>query len=291
MKPYVVSGDVDILLARWAARHNFSLPGKKFFTRLQDSLVHTLASMFESVEFIPSAELENPASVWESARFPLVTLDRVYVLSSYRIELTRTTLPNLEDGPVGVRGGTPDIGTQLYTLRERLGSERDIIIYDDVIYSGHLLAEACRQIEAAGFSIKKVLCGIGIRDGIQWVREHGWGVQCTAKEYDAVVDQVCERDFYPGVDYCGRTLATDRTVGLPYLLPFGNPVKWASIPPEDAARFSRFCIGQSICLFEEIQRRSRRIVFCSHIDRKLSGFSENGAIFVDYLRGKMQEIA
>ncbi|MEK7532588.1 MAG: phosphoribosyltransferase, partial [Patescibacteria group bacterium] len=199
-------------------------------------------------------------------------------------------LPDLSDGPVGARGGAANIETQLKELKGTLGGERHIVIYDDIIFTGHLLSEACREIEVAGFKIEHVLCGVGIGEGARRMEKNGWTVGCKV-EYTEVVDQVCERDFYPGIDYCGRTLATDHTLGFPYLFPFGNPCKWASIPESHAKRFSQFCLEQSVRLFEEIGQQSKRIVLCSHIERKLPDVSENGAIFVDYLRAMERKIA
>lgn len=289
MKPYVVSEDIDVLLERWAKRHSFQLPPASFFKRLRKQMVCVFTKMFTNVEFIPSRDLVNPSSPDDVRGLPFVTLDRVYADTPYRIELSRTVGSDLSDGPVGTRGGAPDLQTQLATLKGALNGQTDIVIYDDVVFSGHFLSEACRTIEGAGLRIRKVLCGIGIDEGVERVTQGGWSIECL-KTYAEVVDQVCERDFYPGVDCSGRTLASNPTFGLPYLRPFGDPVKWASIPAECAADFSRFCITQSIDLFREIGRVSGRAVPCSVIDRKLANMGSNGASFVDYLADTQKHI-
>lgn len=288
--PYVVSGDIDILVKRWAARHKFKPPMESFFCGLRRDFENALRSVFENVDYVPSDELANPSVEGvERGKCALVTLDKTYVLSEHSIETTRTVLPDLSDGPVAPRQNNPGVETQIKTLRQKLGGVEDVIVYDDVIFTGHLLLEACEKLQAAGLKIKSVVCGVGIRNGIDRINRHGLHVR-SKREYAEVVDQVCERDFYPGVDYCGRTLSVDRFVGFPYLLPFGKPGPWASIPPEHAVNFSRFCIGESIRLFREIESASGRPILCSDIDRKMVDLPQNGARFIDYLAQKEREI-
>lgn len=289
-KPYVVSGDIDILLAQWATNHRFRLPSKKFFRTVRSVFVEKLRSIFGNVEFIPSCALQNPKLISASGeKATLVTLDKTYVNSKFNIELTRTALPDLTDGPLSPRQNHPDLATQIKMLRKRLRRANTIVVYDDVIFTGHLLESVCAELESAGFKIATVMCGVGIQSGIDRINRRGLTV-ASSKAYDEVVDQVCERDFYPGIDYSGRTLHTDHAVGLPYLLPFGNPCSWASIPREQATNFSRFCIGQSIHLFQEIERQTCKLVLCSDIDRKLTNWPDNGTRFVDYLEVAESEI-
>ena len=104
-----------------------------------------------------------------------------------------------------------------------------------------------------------------------------------AHTYNQVVDEVCERDFYLGIPYSGRSLMGGENFGLSYILPFGNPEAWASIPNEYQKFFSIFCINQTIKLFEEIENSSNKIVDCSDIDRKVPNQPKIGR-YVDFLK-------
>jgi hypothetical protein len=105
--------------------------------------------------------------------------------------------------------------------------------------------------------------------------------------FDSVVDEVCERDFYPGVLLSGRTLYGSENVGLPYLLPFGDPVNWASIPEEKKYAFSEFCLNQTIKIFEEIELSSGRPVLCRDLERNIFSIPADGIRFVDALKQKL----
>lgn len=104
------------------------------------------------------------------------------------------------------------------------------------------------------------------------------------RRYEEVIDEVCERDFYPGVPFSGRLLVNHENVGVPYLLPFGHPGKWASIPDRWQVSFSGFCLQQTIRLFEEIERCSDRMVGCSELGRMVATLPRDGTRFVEALR-------
>ncbi len=290
-KPYVVSGDIDILLKRWSLRKGFLAPQDRFFSMLQSELSNELGSIFDCAEVIPSSDLLGSEQILSAGNdVKTITLDRVYSNAPHRIELTRTVSADMSDRPITARQDSPDINKQIAALKNFFPEGTHIILYDDVIFTGELLEKVCGQLKDAGLIVDKIVCGVGIEAGLNNLAKLGINI-VYVKKYKDVVDQVCERDFYPGVDYSGRTLDTDRRVGLPYLLPFGKPTKWASIPPNCAIDFSKFCIEQSIKLFQEIERYSNKPVLCSDIDRKLVCLPTNGASFVDYLKSSLSRIA
>ncbi len=133
-----------------------------------------------------------------------------------------------------------------------------------------------------GISVPVVCAGIGIQDGVSRVLSPKTKVEC-AKIYIEVIDEVCERDFYPGVPFSGRSLIGESNIGLPYIIPFGKPRKWASIPTYFHKEFSKFCIDQAIILFEEIQRISNKEVCCSDIERKVPQQPIKGS-YIEFLK-------
>jgi hypothetical protein len=103
----------------------------------------------------------------------------------------------------------------------------------------------------------------------------GKEVHCV-RFYEDVIDEVCERDFYPGVPMSGRLLAGVGNWGAPYIKPFGNPEKWASIPSEHVADFSWLCLENAVALFETIEQLSGRSVHIEDLDRRIVGLPESG---------------
>jgi hypothetical protein len=127
-----------------------------------------------------------------------------------------------------------------------------------------------------------VLAGISIGMGESLLS--GMGVDVAAVySIPEVMDEICQRDFLPGVPRCGRTLAGNLNIGMPYILPFGNPGKWASIPEIHQEKFSSRCLELAIQLFEGIEKASGRPVLCSDLDRSVFSLPQNDTRFVDCL--------
>jgi hypothetical protein len=158
---------------------------------------------------------------------------------------------------------------------------REVVIVDDVIFTGALLERIIDLLSRINVCVPLVCAGVGIAEGINRIgtkRE----IRCV-RIYKEVVDEVCERDFWPGVPFSGRLLAGGRNVGVPYILPFGRPFEWASIPLRRERSFSLFCLRQTAELFGEVERVSDRVVFCRDLGREVIGLPQEER-FVDALR-------
>jgi len=129
-----------------------------------------------------------------------------------------------------------------------------------------------------------VVAGVTIGEGAKRLKKETKAELWTVIYYDEVIDEICERDFYPGVPLSGRTVKGQLNVGAPYLLPFGKPTHWASIPKEWEKEFSRFCLQQTIKLWEEIEEISGKVVRNCDLDRLPVGFNWDKTRFVENLR-------
>ena len=158
----------------------------------------------------------------------------------------------------------------------------EVALVDDVIFSGALLERIINLLSRINIQVPLICAGIGIGEGINRINGTKREIRCV-RTYEEVIDEVCERDFYPGVPLSGRLLAGGENIGIPYLLPFGNPESWASIPSQQAANFSKFCLRQTISLFDEIERCSDKQVFCRNLGRKVIGLPMD-ARYTDALR-------
>lgn len=280
--PYVVSADIYLLLSKWAKQKNFTLPCDEFFVKLRKEFSAYMSKIFSNFELISEKEiLEHSTNIVLKNNLPIISLDTIYFSSDYLIELTRSVSPEGLDKGLRHRFGSDTLLKQLNTLRN--SGIKEVCIYDDVIFSGVLAERIIRLLSMLGINVSKFYAGIGIQEGIDKI-ENSFSIEVNcAHTYNQVIDEVCERDFYLGIPYSGRSLIDEDNLGLSYILPFGKPEAWASIPNEYQESFSIFCINQTIKLFEEIENSSNKIVCCSDIDRKVPNQPKLGR-YVDFLK-------
>lgn len=265
--PYVVSGDIRILLQRWADQSGFKLPSNEFFRKLRYDFALFMTQIFPGFEFITEEELKEGLNslAKKDGLYPL-SLDRVYFLSDLHIDIARQVDIDGNDEGLGRRANSPYLLKQFRALKT--SGIKDVSIVDDVIFSGDVLVRLGKALKRIGIQVKTIYAGIGIIEGVNLLQKNGYKVECV-RTYDSVIDEICERDFYPGVPLSGRLVDPENNVGAPYLLPFGNPGKWASIPEGWQVPFSRFCLNQSIKLFEKIEKSSSQIITCADVGRKV----------------------
>lgn len=281
-RPYIVSEDIYLLLRHWARQKNFVLPEENFFRELRNEFAVFFQEIFPNFEMVSEREMVAGIDMFvkESGLIP-ISLDRSYYLAKYNFEITRFIDVNNNNVGTRERYGTPRIHIQLQKLQKELKG-KEVIIVDDVIFSGDVIEQTIKRLTQLGIKVLAVCAGIGIERGINRLNCAGYKVDCV-RVYESVIDEVCERDFYPGVPLSGRSVIGKEDVGAPYILPFGDPEKWASIPQGWQKPLSRFCIKQTIKLFETIEKESKRMIKCEDLDRKASSLPTNGERYVDCL--------
>jgi hypothetical protein len=280
-KPYIVSADIYLLLKKWADRKNLILPSQEFFSDLRNEFSVYMLKIFPNFEFISEEEIcRYMSKVTNESNLPIVSLDPVYFQGDYSLELTRNVTEEGIDRGLKHRFGSRPLLKQLSLLKDT--RIKEVCLVDDVIFSGVLTERVIQSLSHLGISVPVVCAGIGIQEGIDRITTSSRSIYCL-KTYGDVMDEVCERDFYLGVPYSGRSLYNSQNIGLPYVLPYGNPDKWASIPVLSQKPFSRFCINQTITLFEEIEKSSERTIDCSDVERKVINQPEKGR-YVDFLK-------
>lgn len=275
-KPYVVSGDITLILQKWADAKGMALPDSAFFADLRNEFNGYMRTMFPVYEFVPEDELKNGMiQLVNRQAVPTITLDSVYFRPEYAatLDITRYVDKNLNNKGLGRRPGFPSLLEQFRKLKE--AGVKKARLVDDVIFTGDQTERVVEVLAKCGIQTTSVCTGIAIREGIEKLANKGIDVDAV-RTYDEVIDEVCERDFYPGVPYCGRTLDFTLNKGVPYVLPFGKPSAWASIPEERQEEFSRFCMMQSLKLFGAIEDVSKTRILMSEIDRKFGRIGNRG---------------
>ncbi len=281
--PYVVSEDIGLLLPDWANSQGFTLPRPEFIDGLRSDFKNFMSQVFQGFEQVPEVELSDGLrrKVEETGLFP-ISFDKVYYRTEIGLEITRLVDEEGQDKGLGRRKvDNSTLLLQFKRLRET--GIREALLVDDVLFTGDMIRRIVRLLERMGIKVPIVCVGIAITEGITRLNDCVREVRCVRK-FDKVIDEICERDFYPGVPMCGRSLIGEENVGVPYILPFGNPGRWASIPIDWQRPFSRFCLEQTIRLFEEIEKVSGKTVQCQNLERKVLFLPRDESRFVDALR-------
>lgn len=153
-----------------------------------------------------------------------------------------------------------DVEEQVKRISEilRLQGMREIVLVDDVIFTGTVLRTLKDLFWQNGISVIGIRGAISMEESYQrFNRELSLGLKCGYRLEEGIIDQICERDFYFGIAQSGISVMTEGGIyKSPYFKPFGNPVERASIPRDYEIEFSKGCLRRSIALWEEIEKLS-----------------------------------
>lgn len=230
-----------------------------------------------------------------SRRWPqatIVTLDRhlycppqakeVVGVSRYSFPLGSDS-ESTEDGVLGQgpRPGAPTLEIQL----GRLPKGGSIILIDGGSFSGEQLAFVANEVKKQGLKIPSV--GVGILTGtakktlLKKCCLEAQAAYYFPQELDSI-EWIEERDFWPG--FGGRVLDNANAPNLqsvyqaglpcqmPYILPFGDPVRWASLPKVRAVWFSKRQLSRTVKLFTALEEVVGELTF-ENVRKVLRGAS------------------
>ncbi len=227
-KPYVLSAELDL-----ADSDTIILPRQ--LETFREELDSDLRQLGKATCWVDSRTIQNGlATLIDRTNIPVVSLDDQYVTTAQaRLGISRGVDTTLTDVGYVPRAGYGSVAEQLDSIPS-LGSE--VVIADDVLFSGEMMAWVARELDARGVRIGAVVCGIAIREGIEKLAALGIDT-AAVQTFDEVDDEICERDFAvtPG---SGRRIAELNTNALYFEPTYGKPAEWASIPSNEAAEFA-----------------------------------------------------
>lgn len=242
--PYVISEDVRLALEPWARQNKLMLPPDRFFTDLRDAMRLAFSVITPEIMVVQEEELQEGLRELCQGKdsSSLVSLERLYMPElTQRIESNRTVQwvrQGWRDADLASR--TKDtLAKQIQRLARTLPDK--ITLVDDVIFSGESALELIEMFRAVNKDVCRVIAGIAIGEGKDRLESEGVEVQ-QVRYFPEVVDEVCQRDFFPGVPGSGRAVKGRDNVGVPYIYPYGDPIRWASIPPIWAGKVSQACL-------------------------------------------------
>ncbi|MCW1930536.1 MAG: hypothetical protein KIH62_004465 [Candidatus Kerfeldbacteria bacterium] len=284
MSPYVISQDIKILLERWARQSGCVLP-PTIVESVREALYKKLGDIFPGIlDIIHEGELvEGVNALVRSAGMPVISMDPVYYAGGSLLGMSRMVHPDLQNAGHGRRNGDAAVLRQLSSL-----PRGDVIVVDDVIFSGEMMERVVRMLANRGTRVRAIVCGVAIGEGRERLAALDIPVH-SVRHYDSVVDELCERDFFPGVPLSGRQVRTDGNVGAPYILPFGKPASWASIPEKRCVEFSRTCLELTRDLFTGVEEASGRAIATRDLPRGVLGVPSDSRRFCDVLTELLRE--
>ena len=186
---------------------------------------------------------------------PIVSLDKIFTNSdnTYFIDCTR-----LENSSLLIPKKEESVIRQIEIISKNL-KDKEIILVDDVVFSGSVLRKIIKLFEKYNVKVVKVVSSISTKEGYEYFSNNlKYGMETNYLLNKETIDQICERDFYFGI--CGSGIMTEKDkkyYKAPYFKPFGNPCERASIPKEYEISFSKSCLERSIYLWDEIDRNKK----------------------------------
>lgn len=159
---------------------------------------------------------------------------------------------------LGPRPGAVSLEKQLNSIASVVNGN-PVVLVEDGIFTGSTLAFLITELQNRRVNVDAIAAGISFPKGDKLIREAVRGKLVIVKEVETPFEWMPDHDFIPFSPNCGRVFG--RQLGrdvlphythegfsycFPYIRPFGNPVKWASIPEEQARSFSNLCLREAI---------------------------------------------
>ncbi len=241
-KPYVISAELDL---RDVSANQIVKEGQ--IDSFRESLDRDLRNMGKETYWVSSGVMQRELGrLAATSPLPLISLDDRYLQSGYRIGLSRGSRYDenglLVDAGYVSRVGYAGLDTQIDQVASRIG-KKEVALADDVVFSGEMVERLALELLRRGISLKEVICGIGIGEGVERLTNLGIEVR-AGQVFDTVEDELCERDFTLTRGSGRRLIPTSPSypqgASLLYFDPrFGRPAQWASVPETNTQDFWR----------------------------------------------------
>lgn len=169
-------------------------------------------------------------------------------------------------------------------LKEK--GKNEIILVDDVVFSGDVLRNIIKKFEKYGIKVNGIRACISTEQSYEYFNKNlKEGLSCGCLLSKDVIDQICERDFYFGIAQSGISVfdSNGEIMKAPYFKPFGDAVNRASIPEKYENFFSNGCLLRSIYLWKLIEENTGKKIYIKDMPEKILNTNQNERI-IDVLR-------
>ncbi len=164
----------------------------------------------------------------------------------------------------GPRPGFGSLDSQFADLATKIAG-RSVVLIEDGAFTGGTLRFVLNQLSGLGLKVTAVVIGFCCTRAHAVLKEVFDGELVIVDPLENLVDWIPDHDLIPFIPNCGRVLgelsasgympvqmANGMSCAYPYILPFGNMEKWATMPAEGARDLSRFCLDTSIEIFGRV---------------------------------------
>lgn len=180
---------------------------------------------------------------------------------------------------VGPRPGAHNLDKQLASIKEKTNGG-PVTIIEDGSFSGETLEEILTRFHRAEIEVERVLLGFLFSEAHQRLCETGVRIDYWQgpTDLDGGAEWVLDQDFTPFIPGSGRVIGyalhgqirpmyslNRYHLCRPYILPYGNTPKWASIPTHRSVEFSMKCIELTRNIFKELEELNGLKIECRHL--------------------------
>lgn len=240
-KPYVISAELELVdsdIINTAQVDNF-----------RENLDSDLRQIGKDTVWVPSCVMRDGVrKLLDKTALPIVSLDDRYIETADRyLGISRGIDEDLNDAGYVPRAGYESITKQLENLSD-VGKE--IIIVDDVVFSGEIIVWLAKKLRSRHIKIGGVVCGVAIGQGIDKLICNDIDIDIdAATAFDSVDDEICERDFAV-VSGSGRRIDSISANALYFDNKNGRPDQWASLPPSSTETFCMNSLKRNVELIK-----------------------------------------
>jgi len=299
---YLISQDLWKLFKDWADIKKYCIPTSSYFDKISKGMVEDLQYIFNETQqgvevklvYFDDLSQEIDKKLSDLRDNTIISLDKAYAQSDLQLEINRVVSEfngKWKDVGEHCRPGSKSINVQLDLIKSKVNGN-PITVTDDGCWSGGSISKVVHELRKRNMEVEKVVVGLFIDGGeispdipLDYVYRY---------PADSIVDWICERDFFPGAPFGGRTVAlslpdkkNQDSYGAYYLFGMGNYSDWASLHFEKKLIewFTQKCIRRSIELFETVEKLSEKTVLVKNLTRFPYGIKfHHNERFVDVLK-------
>lgn len=249
-------------------------PNDQIFSDFHRQIKNKLVSMLPGVKVVSYDMKQMVEEVWAEAVRARDLIKNAIVVSScaevanvrrgHTIEINRIANQHGEVIGLGPRPGHPSLDCQLNSIAS-IADGNPVVLVEDGIFTGSTICYLMNEFAARRVRVNSIITGFSFPRATEKIKKLGVSEVITIKEIGIPCEWMPDHDFIPFAPNCGRVFGgkfgqqimphyshDGVSFSFPYILPFGDPVKWASIPGDHAVSFSLYCVQTALELFRRI---------------------------------------